>query len=81
MDAAEFEICLISARKPLRYLAQLRHAMRSGVPPDVPDVKFFSATAARAEGTTMDVQVDGEYLGQLPMNFTIAPQPVEIIVP
>lgn len=81
MDAAEFEICLISARKPLRYLALLRHAMRSGVPLDVPDVKFFSATAARAEGTTMDVQVDGEYLGQLPMNFTIAPQPMEIIVP
>ena len=81
LDAPDFEICLMSSRSRLRYLALLRYAVRTGVPAGVPDVSFHRAAKLRASGDNMDVQVDGEYLGQLPMTFEIVPQPIEIIVP
>jgi YegS/Rv2252/BmrU family lipid kinase len=81
MDTPDFEICLISARRRLRYLSLLRHAVKQGVPPGTRDVSFFRAAKLRADGENMDAQVDGEYLGQLPMTFEIVPQPIEIIAP
>lgn len=81
LDAPEFEICLVNAANPFRFLRFLPYLKRSGVPEKFSDVRFFRATRARAWGENMDAQVDGEYLGQLPMAFDIVPQPLALIVP
>ena len=75
-----FEICVIESHSRLRYLYLLSHAMRSGVPTDKTGVRFICATRARATGQA-PVQVDGELIGNLPMTFEIAAEPIEVIVP
>ena len=81
LDAPDFEICLINSRSRFRYLSLLRYAVSQGVPEGACDVRFLRAAKVRATGDEMDTQVDGEYLGQLPITFEIVPQTVEIIVP
>jgi diacylglycerol kinase (ATP) len=80
LDQPEFEICLISSRSRLRFLALLSRAMRGGAQTERPGVRFIRATRARATGTAL-VQVDGELIGRLPMTFEIVPHPIEVFIP
>ncbi|HEX8475142.1 MAG TPA: diacylglycerol kinase family protein [Pyrinomonadaceae bacterium] len=81
LDAPEFEICLVDSHSRLRYLYLLTHAMRPrGVSENLTGVRFLRATQVRATGHAL-VQADGEIIGQLPMNFSIVPAAIEIVVP
>jgi YegS/Rv2252/BmrU family lipid kinase len=80
LDQPEFEICIIETRSRLRYLRLLSYAMRNGMPRDKPEVRFVNAVNVKAYGN-VQVQVDGELLGHLPMRFEIAPHSLEVIVP
>jgi diacylglycerol kinase family enzyme len=79
MEAPEFEVCIVDSNSRLRYLYLLTHAMRrDGVAEEMRGVQFLRTTRARVTGRAL-VQADGELIGQLPMNFEIAPTPIEII--
>ena len=80
LEEPDFEICLINSQSRLRYLHLLSHAMRGGAGIDRPGVTYLRTTRARATGKSF-VQVDGEILGELPMNFEIAPFSIDVIVP
>jgi diacylglycerol kinase (ATP) len=80
LDQPEFEICIIDTHSRLRYLHLLSHALRNGMPRNVPEVKFVNAVNVRAHGDA-HVQIDGELIGHLPMRFEIAPHSLQIIVP
>ncbi|MBA3515998.1 MAG: diacylglycerol kinase family lipid kinase [Pyrinomonadaceae bacterium] len=80
LDRPDFEICVIETHSRLRYLYLLSHAMRSGFPQGGRGVHFLRATRARATGEVA-VQVDGEFIGNLPMTFEIAAEAIEVIVP
>lgn len=79
LSEARFEICLIDSHSRLRYLRLLSNAIRGGVPHGTQGISFIETTRARAYGDAL-VQADGELIGQLPMSFSIAPSPIEIIV-
>ncbi|HYY57790.1 MAG TPA: diacylglycerol kinase family protein [Pyrinomonadaceae bacterium] len=80
LDQPEFEICVINSRSRFRYLRLLSRALRGGVPPGTPGVRFIRSTCARATGDVL-VQIDGEVIGRLPMTFEIAPHSIEVITP
>jgi len=80
MDRPEFEICLINSTQRLRFLKLLPFARFGGVPERMKGVTFLRTTAARALGDGVQVQVDGEVIGNLPMTFTISPHSVEVVV-
>ena len=80
LDADEFEVCVIDTRSRLRYLRLLGHAMRGGAPEGTPGVTFRRAARLRCDGD-VQVQADGELIGELPMTFEIVPEGVEVIVP
>jgi diacylglycerol kinase family enzyme len=79
MDRPEFEVCLINSVHRLRYLRLLPFAMFGGMPRAAKGVSFLSTTKARAIGEGVQVQVDGELIGELPMTFTISPRSIEVI--
>jgi YegS/Rv2252/BmrU family lipid kinase len=78
MEEPLFEICLINSNSRLRFLRLLSHTMRGGVSADTRHVRFIRTAHARATGN-VSVQVDGELISQLPMTFTVAPTPIEVI--
>ena len=79
MEEPEFEVCIVDSTSRLRFLHLLSHAVRrDGVGENVHGVKFIRASRARVTGD-VQVQIDGELTGQLPMTFEIAPSPIEII--
>ncbi len=81
LDRPEFELCLVSSRKRLRFLYLLAQTMRAtGVTREIEGVRFIRATHARATGDA-PVQVDGELIGQLPMTFEIVPEPIAVFAP
>jgi YegS/Rv2252/BmrU family lipid kinase len=80
IEIPDFEVCVVSSRSRLRYLKLLPHVMRKGVPENRDEVTFVRTTRVVAKGNA-PVQVDGELIGQLPMSFEIALEPIEIIVP
>jgi YegS/Rv2252/BmrU family lipid kinase len=79
MEQPEFQVCLIDSMHRLRYLRLLPFAMFGGMPEKAKGVCFLHTTKARAIGEGVQVQLDGELIGELPMTFTIAPQPIEVI--
>jgi diacylglycerol kinase (ATP) len=80
MDQPEFEICLIRSTERLRFLKLLPLARFGGMPEGTKDVTFLRATRARAIGSGVQAQVDGEVIGNLPMTFTISPHSIEVVV-
>lgn len=81
LDAEEFEVCLISTQSRVRYLRLLGRALRGGLPIEgASGVCFRTARSVRVTGEAL-VQADGELIGQLPMNFEIAPEKLEVFVP
>jgi YegS/Rv2252/BmrU family lipid kinase len=79
LDQPEFEICLINSKNRLRYLQLLTQAIVNGVEENQKGIRFFRTTKARATGGVL-VQADGELIGNLPMNFSIAPHSIEVTV-
>lgn len=80
LDQPEFEICIMSAQSRLRYLRLLPTVVRGGIANDIRDVRFIRTSRARVTGHVA-VQVDGELIGQPPMAFEVATEPIEIIIP
>jgi YegS/Rv2252/BmrU family lipid kinase len=80
LDHPEFEVCVITSRSRMRYLRLLRHVMSGGVPPDTPDVSYFTTERVKATGNAL-VQIDGELIGELPYSFEIAKETLEVFVP
>lgn len=80
IDKPEFEICLVESQSKLRYLSLLPHVMRGGIPLHKEGIRFLRATHVHARGLAA-VQVDGELIGKLPMNFEIASQVIRVFVP
>jgi diacylglycerol kinase (ATP) len=80
LDQPEFEVCIIDTRSRLRYLRLLSYAMRNGMPRNTSEVQFVNTTTVKAHGDA-HVQIDGEFIGHLPMRFEIAQHSLEIIVP
>ena len=80
LDEPEFEVCMIETSNRFRYLRLLSHAMRAGMPRDNPAVQFVKTARITASGEA-PVQIDGEFIGALPMRFEIAPNSLEVIVP
>ncbi len=81
MDRPGFEICMIHSTHRRHYLQMLPFALLGGIPEGKNRVTFLKATKARAIGEGMQVQVDGELVGELPMTFTISRHAIEVIVP
>jgi diacylglycerol kinase family enzyme len=54
--------------------------MGSGVPEHRQEVTFLRTKRARGTGDAL-VQADGELIGKLPMNFEIAEQTIDVVVP
>jgi diacylglycerol kinase (ATP) len=79
MDRPEFEVCLINSMQRLRYLRLLPFAMFGGMPATAKGVCFLQTPKARAIGEGVQVQVDGELIGELPMTFTISPHSIDVI--
>ncbi|MEJ7616911.1 MAG: YegS/Rv2252/BmrU family lipid kinase [Pyrinomonadaceae bacterium] len=81
LEAAEFEVCIVSSHSRLRYLRLLTDVVRGAADAGADaDVCFQRATRVRAAGQAF-VQADGELIGQLPMTFEIAPATIDLIVP
>ncbi|MCA1620997.1 MAG: diacylglycerol kinase family lipid kinase [Acidobacteria bacterium] len=82
LDSGEFEVCVIDTRSRLRYLRLLAHAMRGGAPEEgAHGLVFRRAARLRCEGDGVQVQADGELIGELPMTFEVVPEGLEVIVP
>ena len=82
LDSEEFEVCVIDTRSRLRYLRLLGHALRGGAPEEgTPGLSFRRASRLRCEGDGVQVQADGELIGELPMTFEVVREGVELIVP
>ena len=80
LDSDEFEVCVIDTHSRLRYLNLLGHAMRGGAPEGTRGVTFRRAARLRCVGD-VQVQADGELIGDLPMTFEVVPEGLELIVP
>ena len=80
LDAHAFEVCVINSHSRLRYLRLLALAMRGGAHEGARGVTFRTATRLRCAGD-VQVQADGELIGELPMTFEIVPEGVEVIIP
>ena len=78
LDQPEFEICLIDSVHRLRYLKLLPFAMFGGLSETMSGIKFLRASSASATGNAL-VQLDGELIGPLPMNFTVTPHVIEVV--
>jgi YegS/Rv2252/BmrU family lipid kinase len=79
LEEPEFELCIVDSKSRLHFLYLLSHAIRpAGVPKKIRGVQFIRTTRARVTGD-VQVQIDGELTGQLPMTFEIAPSSIEII--
>jgi len=68
LDNPQFEICVMTAERRLRYLRLLPSVVLGGLEKDQRDVRFIQTTRARVTGDVA-VQVDGELIGNPPMSF------------
>jgi diacylglycerol kinase (ATP) len=75
----DFEVCVVSTRDRLRYINLLIKTMAGVRTEGTPDVRFIRTTRVVAEGD-VPVQVDGEVIGSLPMEFTIAPWQIGVLI-
>ena len=80
LDSPQFEICVMTAERRLRYLRLLPYVVLGGLEKDQRDVRFIQTTRARVTGDVA-VQVDGELIGNPPMKFEVVTEPLEVVVP
>lgn len=80
LDAEEFEVCAVVSRSRLRYLYLLGRALGAGADRETRGVCFRTARSVRATGRAL-VQADGEIIGNLPMNFEMERERLDVLVP
>lgn len=80
---AELDVCIFPTRKHAIGYASDLLACALGEPTRFGDVTYFKTTALTAMGSPENqpwVQVDGELLGQLPMQFESVPDALTVVV-
>lgn len=85
MEDDNLYVCSFNSRRRLALLGYAFLSMAGGKHTRSPHVLYQSAGAARAAMANSDaaalVQLDGEVVGQLPMQFEIVPQALRVIAP
>ncbi len=78
----EFEVCAFPRRSRLTYLLYFL-AQFVGLLESFPAVRFLRAqkASARSCDRRVHVQVDGELAGELPMDFTLIPNALSLVLP
>ncbi len=78
----EFEVCLFQRRNRFLYLLYFL-ALQAGLLERFRDVRFLRTRRVEAQPgkQRIQVQVDGELVGALPMDFVIAPDALSLLVP
>jgi len=79
----EFELAAYTSRSRVRYLSYLPAAWLGRLR-RMPDVHFWKATSLRCEPLSdrpVYAQVDGEPAGRLPIEFSIVPDALTLVVP
>ena len=78
----DFEVCLTTPRFRFAYLGYFL-AQMAGRLEGLPGVNFLRTTRLRAEPLEQEThtQVDGEWAGELPMEFSIVPDALSLLVP
>lgn len=79
----EFELAICTSRSALRYLSYLL-ALGMGRLRRMRDVHFWKTSSLRCEplgNETVFVQVDGEPAGRLPVEFSIVPDALTLVIP
>ncbi len=79
----EFELAAYTTRSRVRYLSYLAAAWLGWLR-RMPDVHFWKATSLRCEplgDRPVYAQVDGEPVGRLPIEFSIVPDALTLVVP
>ena len=75
------DVCLFTGTHRARFFAYLLGAFR-GKHIDYPDVIYRKTRSVRVAGEEpLSVQMDGEVVGQIPMEFSSFPEGVEIVLP
>ena len=75
------DVCLFTSRDRKRYVTYLMGAL-TGKHVGLSDVHYRKAKEVKVRGeSTIPVQLDGEVIGTLPMDFEVARRSVEIFVP
>ncbi|MFB3139787.1 MAG: diacylglycerol kinase family protein [Candidatus Acidiferrales bacterium] len=78
----EFEVCLFQRRNRFLYLLYFL-ALQAGLLERFRDVRFLRTRRVEAQpgNQRIQVQVDGELAGVLPMDFVIVPEALSLLVP
>ena len=78
----EFEVCLFQRRNRFLYLLYFL-ALQAGLLERFRDVRFLRTRRVEAQPgkQRIQVQVDGELAGTLPMDFAIVPEALSLLVP
>ncbi len=78
----EFEVCLFQRRNRFLYLLYFL-ALQAGLLERFRDVRFLRTRRVEAQPgkQRIQVQVDGELAGTLPMDFVIVPEALSLLVP
>lgn len=76
----QFQVCIVDSHSRLRYLRLLAHAAVGGVVEGRSDARLLTTTNVRATGDAF-VQLDGELIGTLPMNFKVCARHVTVFAP
>ena len=78
----EFEVCLFQRRNRFLYLLYFL-ALQAGLLERFRDVRFLRTRRVEAQPgeQRIQVQVDGELAGALPMDFVIVPEALSLLVP
>ncbi len=78
----EFEVCLFQRRNRFLYLLYFL-ALQAGLLERFRDVRFLRTRRVEAQpgNQRIQVQVDGELAGALPMDFVIVPEALSLLVP
>ncbi len=75
------DICLFTSRDRKRYVTYLLRVLTGGHV-KLPDVHYVKARHISVRGKdSIPVQMDGEIIGTLPMDFSVARRSVEVFVP
>ena len=81
MDDGLLDVCLVGAVRPLR-LFRLFPTVYSGRHLKVREVEYFQVCCARVEtDQPMDVYADGEYVCRTPVEVSIQPAALKVLVP
>ncbi len=81
VDDGVLDLYIVLAIHPLPTMETLMHAMLGGLG-DAPDVIYRQVTSVHIESDQpLPYQIDGDVMGNLPIDVTVAPHALRVIVP